>query len=125
MPAVITISSGPYAEGSTPVYTGQIIDINKNGVPASNLTIVTLSIVDTQTDAVINGVSAVNILNQDRGTVDGGGNLTISLRSGDTLMSEVPGLATVMRSLIIEFVSGAYVGRHKVNFVIAALGTPP
>jgi hypothetical protein len=125
MPDIVTISSGPYAEGSTPLYTGQIIDIYRNGVPASNLTYVVLSIVDKQTDAVINGVDSVNILNADRGTVDASGNLSILLRSGDTSMSEVPGQTSVWRSLIIKFLSGNYVGRHKVNFLVASLGISP
>lgn len=126
MPAVVTLSVGPFAARSTPVYTGQIVDGAGAGIPASSLDALTLSIVDTMSNEIINGVSQVDILNTGRGRVDSQGNLTISLLTGDTSMDEVPGETQVQRSLVIDFSynSGNSEGRHQVNFLLLALAGP-
>ncbi|MDE2105056.1 MAG: hypothetical protein KGL39_47900 [Patescibacteria group bacterium] len=118
----------PWAAGSTPIYTDQIVDPYGTGIPASAFSALTLSIVDTLSGTVINNVNQTNILNTGRGSIDSAGNLTISLEAGDTSLSELPSAAQVQRSLIIDWtysVSGsqpsAGTGRHQVNFVIVAL----
>lgn len=121
MPAIVSI--GSFAAGSTPVYSGQLVDSTNNGLSYSALTTLTLSIVDTLTGLVINGVNKVNILNAGRGQVDAQGNLTITLLAGDTTMTDVPGASRVERSMVIDWTynGGASVGRHQVNFILLAL----
>ena len=122
---VTNAPNGPFASGSTPQYFGQILDQEGAGIPAADLSLLTLSIVDTLTGAVINGVSQTNILNTGRGTVDASGNLVISLLAGDTTMDEVPGAASVQRSLVIDWAytkgSESGSGRKQVNFTVVSL----
>jgi hypothetical protein len=116
----------PVANGSTPFLNAQFVD--KDGVtpiPAAVLTTLTLSIVDTGSKAIVNGVSARPILNADRGTVDNQGNLTIALQALDTALLNAAD-EQEFRSLVIDWTynAGANVGRCQVNFVIAGLVGP-
>jgi hypothetical protein len=115
----------PVPAGATPKYTAQIQDETGAAIPAASLTTLTLSIVDTRTGAVVNGVSARNILNADRGTVDSAGNLAVQLQAADTALLNV-GDASEGRSLIFDwtFAGGAKTGRHQVDFTIVALSGP-
>lgn len=128
MPAVTNVSGGPFAAGSTPVYTARIVDGGGVGIAASRFSALTLTIVDTLSGAVVNGVSQINILNTGRGTIDASGNLTISLLAGDMAMDEAPGAARIQRSLVIDwtFTTGLVVGtgRHQANFELVALAGP-
>jgi hypothetical protein len=122
---IVAAPNGPYAAGSTPVYIGQIVDATGTGIPSANLAALTLTIADTLSGEVINGCEAVNILNTDRGTVDGQGNLTIRLEVGDTSLGEV-NTPSVQRSLVIDWSvkPNDEIGRHQVNFIILALAGP-
>jgi hypothetical protein len=120
--AIVNLPNGPYAEGSSPVITGQLKDVNGIVVPGSRFTSVTLTIIDTASGAVINGVQNVDILNTGRGVIDNQGNLTITLLSSDTSMSEAPGVPSVQRSLIVKFASGPFTGVGRGDFQIVAIG---
>src|SRR5690348_6667791 len=119
MPAVVNATGGPYAAGSTPVYTAQLLDENNVPLGGNSLTTMTLTIVDTITQQIINGVDRVDVLNTGRGTVDALGNITIALTAGDTSMSETTALQ-VQRSMIIDYTynAGAAGNRHQVNFLL-------
>ena|SRR5579859_4010148 len=130
---VVQAPNGPYAAGSTPVLAGQFVDPYGVGIPAAAFSVLTLSIVDTASGAIINSCSQINILNTGRGKVDASGNLTISLDVADTSMSEVPGAAQVQRSLVIDWTyatagptppasSGS--GRSQINFMLLSLAGP-
>ena len=119
--AIINLPNGPIPAGTTPIFNAQFLDPTGNPVPAFRLTQVTLSLVDTVSGQVINGISEIDILNQDRGTVDSNGNLTISLLASDTSLSESPGVSSVQRSLIVDWQSGPYSGSAQGNFIITAL----
>lgn len=120
--AMLTSSApnGPYAAGSTPVYTGQLLDAYGAVIPASHITVLTLTLVDTLTGAVVNGVNAINILNTGRGTVDALGNLTIAYLATDTAITE-GALPSIQRSAVIDWTFTGGVGRHQVDFKIFAL----
>ena len=122
---VVQAPNGPYAAGTTPVFTGQIVDRYGFGVPAADLVTLTLTIADTLSNTVINGVNRLDILNTGRGTVDDKGNVTITLEVGDTTLDE--GSTTqISRSLIIEWTGSGLVGtgRHEVDFWLEALAGP-
>jgi hypothetical protein len=122
MAAIVNLP-GLYPAGSTPLYTAQIVDSTGSGIPGSSLDTLTLSIVDTQTGTIINDCSQVDILNTNRGTVDGAGNLTITLEIDDTETSEASNLPQVQRSLVIDWTynTGVSAGRHQANFQIVNL----
>jgi hypothetical protein len=105
--AIVYLPTGPFPAGSTFNVFGQILDPYGNGIPAANLTSLTLTIFDSLTGAIINGVSNVNILNVDRGTVDTQGNLVVMLNPGDTSTAEAPGATFVARSLLVSW-AGTY-----------------
>ena len=124
-PTIINIQCGPFANGSTPVITGQIVNNVGNGLSLADIATLTLSLVDSGTQAIINGVNQVNILNTGRGVVDNQGNMTITLESGDTSMTEVPGYRTVRRSAIIDCTgTDGTVIRMQINFQIVQLYGP-
>lgn len=102
------------ANGASLIYKGTIVDENRN--PINPLSTLSLSIVDTKTGNVINGVDQVNILNTDRGSIDSSGRLTVTLIPEDT-ESEV----STMRSLVLDWEYGPLRGRHQVDFRIVAL----
>jgi len=124
---IVNTPDGPVAAGSTPVYTAYFVDTTGAAIPPTALASVTLTICDTQSGAIVNSVSQVNILNTGRGTVDSAGKLTITLEPGDTAMDEVPGLAQIQRSLVIDWATTStppVIGRHQVNFPVLALAGP-
>jgi hypothetical protein len=108
------------ASGATAVYTAKIVDVNGNPLPATDVNTLTLSLVDTSSGSIINDVSAVDILNVGRGTLDDAGNLTITLGQGANQADTVslgPTLST--RSMVIDWSYGmGNFGRHQVNFQI-------
>ena len=112
----------PVASGETAQYKCQLLDETAAAVAAAALAALTLSIVDTATGAVINGCSAADILNTGRGMVDAAGNLAITLTPADTLLLAASD-AQECRSLVIDWsYGGGKIGRHQVDFLIAALG---
>lgn len=118
---IVNAPNGPYAASTTPVYQGQIVDATGTGIPASGLSSLTLSIVDTLSGSIINGASQVNVLNAGRGAVDSSGNVTITLETGDTSLANTQA-PSIQRSLVLDWITTAgAVGRHQVNFVILAL----
>lgn len=126
MPAIINIPGGPIPAGSTPIYRAKIVDGFGRGISAASLDTLTLTIVDTKTETIINDCDQVDILNTGRGTLDGNGNLAVQLLAGDTSMSEVPGLPQVQRALVFDWTYnfGTNVGRHQASFMLVALAGP-
>lgn len=127
MTAKFTTTATPFAAGSTPSYTATIIDEDNDPVPSSVLSSVTLSIVDTASGSIINGVSAVNILNNDRGTVDQSGNLTVNLAASDTQIFN-PANNLESRSLVITWVisgvGGGGTGKKQIDFSLQKMSGP-
>lgn len=122
MPAIVNLPNGPYAAGSTPVYTCQIVDGTGAGIPADDFITLTLTIVDTLTGTVINNCSQDDILNVGRGTIDDDGNLVVQLGADDTSMAEVPTASKVQRSLVLDWeTSTDLIGRHQANFNLSRL----
>lgn len=124
---VVNLPNGPAPAGSSMVYTGVVVDVDQAPIPGTSLVSMTLTLVDTLTGAVVNGVSQVNILNTGRGAIDALGNLTITLLPDDTALTEAPGAAQMQRSMVIDWTYGTsptYTGRHQANFVVAALAGP-
>jgi hypothetical protein len=122
MPVVTNISGGPFPAGSTAVYTAQLLDAYGNPIPGSALTSLTLTIVDTLSGAVVNGVQQQNILNTDRGVIDQQGNLTLSLEAGDMTITN-PSALRIQRSLVLDWTynGGSSSGRHQANFTLTQL----
>lgn len=122
------LPNGPFAAGASIGITGQLVDALGNGIPAAQLSALTLSVVDLLSGQIVNGLDQVNILNTGRGTVDAQGNVTITLGPADTLTTEAPGRAQVARALILDwsYASGtvASTGRAQANFIVAALAGP-
>lgn len=120
-------------------YTAQMVESPSGPVIApTDVLALTLTICDTATGIIINGVEQVNILNTGRGTVQTVTPpdnvpytlLTVNLLPGDNDMSEVPGAARVQRSLIFDFtfisaLTGAMAyGRAQRNYFVVALAGP-
>lgn len=123
MTTIVTISGGPFPSDATLVYTGQLLDGDGVGIPASALATLTLSIADTMTGTIVNNCSQVDILNTGRGTIDNLGNLVVTLTPADTsLVDWETCVSPVQRSLVIDWATGSgIVGRHQVNFALLQL----
>ena len=122
----VGLAPGAVPAGKTLVYTGQFVDETGAPILPADLNSLTLTIVDTVSGAVVNGVSGVGILNTGRGAVDSQGNLTLTLQApGDTGLLN-PGDAQETRSLVLDwtYAGGAKLGAHRVDFQIQALGAP-
>jgi hypothetical protein len=120
-----TLTQQPVAAGATVIYRGQFLDDAGNPIPAAALQSLTLSIVDTKSGAIVNGASAVNILNAGRGAVDNLGNLTLVLSPLDTALANAGDLSEE-RSLVLDwtYLGGVRTGRHQVDFTLIALAGP-
>lgn len=113
--------TSPKAAAATLIYKCQLLDETSTGVPASSLSALTLSLVDSISFAVINSVSQISVLNTGRGTVDSSGNVVITLNATDTALQSSLS-SQEFRSLIIDFTySGGKVGRHQVDILLVAL----
>jgi|GEM_PF-3720791 len=125
-PPITSTPGSPIAANTTPVYVAYLTDSAGNPISSGQLTTLTLTICDTGTGAIINSCSQVNILNTDRGTVDGDGKLTVTLEIGDTSTDEAPGAQSILRSLVFDWTynGGTSAGRHQTNFTIVALAGP-
>src|SRR5690242_13217059 len=127
MPAVVTISGEPVPEGASAIYECLIEDFVKKFIPASALLSCTLSIADTLTGRIVNGISSVSILNTGRGTINEQGNLLITLLPSDTLIG-IFGVTKIQRSLVVDwtwmFEGNLSTGRHQANFTIVSLAGP-
>ncbi len=125
--SIVNVPNGPIPAGSTPLYTGRLVDIYGNGIPASVLDTLTLTIADTLSENIIGNVDHIDILNTNRGTLDANGNLAIQLHTTDTLIFDI-GVRKVQRSLVIDWTysNNALDGKHQANFIIVQLaGIPP
>lgn len=127
LPPVVNLPNGPIAAGTRPRYAAQLFDDFGVGIPANDLATFTLTLVDTLSNAVVNGVDDEDILNVGRGTVDAEGNFVVTLEVTDTGMDEVPGASRVQRSMVLDWTTTAdppLVGRHQANFYLYRLAGP-
>jgi len=118
---IVDLTGTPFGAGTTPEWTFQITDANGNPIAASSLFTLTLTIVDTATKAVVNGVQDVNVLNAGRGAVDAQGNVTITLTAADTALLSATDTQE-FRSLILFWTwnGGASEGWRQANCLILA-----
>lgn len=125
MPTIAECRGPPVPSGSTPIYTAALVDTNDNPIPGSNLNTMLLTIADTLTGTIINGVQNINILNTNRGIIDQFGNVTVLLEPADTMLG-YPSYRIVERSLIFVWTynGGSSVGIHQANFKVQALAIP-
>lgn len=119
---IANLTGSPIAPGTTPVYSVQLIDGYGNGIPASALNTLTLTICDTSTRQIVNSCQDVNILNMGRGTVDALGNVQVQLLAADTAL-EIESDPYEYRSLVLRWTynSGAGIGEHQVNLLMQPL----
>lgn len=116
----------PVADGENAVYTAQILDqsLSADAALLASIASIKLSLVATGASprTVINGVDEIEILNQDRGTLDSAGNLTITLSPADNA-SVNPVAGQENRSLIIEIEYGTpqKILRHEAFYTVLTL----
>lgn len=118
--AAKTTFTDPKPAGTTIVYKCVIEDESGNAIAAANLSTLTLSIVDAASRQVVNGVSAVSILNTGRGTVDASGNLVLTLLPADTALLVSTDSAEDRSLLLAWTYSGGKVGEHEAQFTLVA-----
>jgi hypothetical protein len=124
LPPIINLPNGPFASSTQPRYRGQIFDNGGAGMELANLATFVLTIADTLTGEIINGVNRVDVFNTGRGLIDDGGGFTILLETADTAMDEVPGAPQVTRSLVLEWTTNDVppeTGRHQADFILLRL----
>lgn len=126
-PAKADLTRPPFpaiAAGSSCVYSCSLTDTSTPplAVPISEISALTLSLVVTGTDQIINGVDAVNILNTGRGAVttdaEGDTVVTVTLGPADTPFLSPEGTLEEQHSIVLTFVYGtpALTGRHEAFF---------
>jgi len=120
------IQCGTVAEGSTPTYAARLVygpPGNLKPLPGSAVSSARVTIVDVQTDEVINDCDEVDFFARG-GQIDTLGNLTLPLLPGDTLMDEVPsGMLRIERGVVLDgtYNYGSSVFRHEAVFEVVRL----
>lgn len=120
--SVETIITDLIPEKSTWRYTGVFVDETGAVVPNSQFSELKLTLYDLATLAIINSVSAVNILNTDRGAVDPAGNLTILFLPADApILDTAVELETHIALLEWTYAGSTKAGRHIVRHHVVNL----
>jgi len=89
--------------------TGDLIDETGNPLPPGNLSALTLKLFDENTEAIINGVNGLSILNVDRGNVNAAGKFTLDLLPADNPILN----PDVLEEAHIAFVEWTFAGTKK------------
>jgi len=95
-------------ELDTYLITGILKDETATPVPAQTLNTLRLTLFNDADGSIINGVSAQDILNIDRGTVDMAGNFACLLTPNDNVI-----LGTELEELHVAFFDWTYAGGVK------------
>ena len=119
----LTARASAVPEKSTSLLSGQLVDETGAAIPAAQLTTFALTLYAVVTSLpIINSVSAVNILNTGRGTVDGSGNWTITLTPADNaIVGTDPGHEVHRALLEWTWNGGLKGGKHEVDFLVRNL----
>lgn len=115
-------------ERSTVAYQARLTDQADIALTAAALNSLTLTLYDVQaeTQAIVNGVNRLNILNTGRGSLAADGTLTITLEPADTVILDETH-AFERRRMLIEWTwqAGTRAGRHEVDFFVKNLHYVP
>lgn len=115
--SVRTVMTDAIPEKTTWRYSGVLNDELAAPIPAASLSTLKLTLYNLADLAILNGVSAVSILNTDRGTVDALGNLAITFLPADSPIVDAT-LGEETHIALIEWTYGAKAGRHEVEFKV-------
>lgn len=90
MPSIVTLTD-EILEGTTPLYTANIVDENGDAIAVASLLTLTLTYFDVRSGTIINSRNAQNILNANNVTVATAGvpavtTLTWTLQAADTAL---------------------------------------
>ena len=124
-----TVLTDVLPEQTTQRITYGIKDETGTAIPASALTTLTLTLYaldGAQAGTVINSVDDMNILNANRGTVDGSGNLTLLLQPADLAILDTA-LLEERHIALVEwtYAAGAKSGRHEIEHRVGNLTRVP
>lgn len=101
-------------EKSTYRITGTLVDETGAVIAAASLSTLTLTLYNLTTLAIVNSVTAVNILNTGRGTVGTAGEFVLTLLPADSPMVDTAN-DTETRVALVEwtYAAGAKAGKHE------------
>lgn len=125
--ALRTVFNVPVGERTTVRYTGQLVDETGANIAKASVATLTLSIINSDTDAIVNNVSRVNILDTGRGTLGTTGLVTITLEPADNQMADQTHQFE-KHILYIEWTygtNGTKAGNHEVEFPVYNRGLLP
>lgn len=127
MSSVVLLSTR-LLEGTTPVYSVQLVDQQDTPISKTSLVTLTLTYYDVVTKAVINDRRAQDIFDQHDVQVSAGGLVTWNLREGDTVILHTDRAAEGHVALFTwswEDGMTTRIGRHEVQLMFEAvpLGT--
>lgn len=120
--AVRTTLTDELAEGATAKITATITQ--EDGVTGFLPSTLTLTLYNAEDGAIVNSVSAVDILNTGRGTVSAGGALVCTLLPADMVIAAPrAGKTTEDHIALFEWSwsAGAKKGKHEVKFTVTDL----
>lgn len=106
----------PVIAGTTPVYTGQLVDSTLTPIGSSALNTMTITLTDSVSNSIVNNVNNVNILNTGRGTIDSNGFLTIAFLPGDMMLFNPNNLVEERQMLITYTFNGNTKAGAKIVF---------
>lgn len=116
---IVDLTGTPFGAGTTPEWTFQITDAAGNPIAGSSLFSLTVTIFDTPSGIVINGVKD----DTTRVSCDAQGNVTVALKLGDTALLN-PADGREYRSLLVfwTYNGGVSEGWRQGNCLILAPG---
>jgi hypothetical protein len=98
-----------------------MLDDTGVAIPGADVDACTLTLYEKLTGAIVNGVSASNILNTGRGTWDANGNLEVQLGPSDNTIVGSADIETHVAKILYTYNTDV-VGRLDVEFSVRDLG---
>lgn len=105
-------------ERTTSVYSADVQDEDGVAIPGASLSTLTLTLYDQASRQIINGRSAVSVLNANGGTVDSSGNFEMVFDPEDNAFVGTGDQETHVALFRYTYDSGAKAGQQRVFFTV-------
>ena len=103
-------------EGTTAIYSTTLVDEDSVAIGGAQVTVMTLTYYDVETNQILNSRDEQNVLNTNNVTLSAGGVLEWLLQSGDTVIIDDRKELERHKALFTWLWGSDRIGRHEIEF---------